>query len=114
MKKLNLKGKHIRLYYHTDMDGTVAALLIKLFSGAVVVEYVPCPYQNFPKKEKLPGVLDVFVDCRSKDRDEDIRIDHHGAGESKEYLAKKGIFVNTGFDSAVRWVAIVFGLNIDG
>lgn len=123
MAKLSLQGKKIRLYFHSDMDGTVAALLIKLFSGSEIIEFVPCPYQNFPKKEPVSGVLDVFVDCRSqkdfkkkpwdKQTWEDIRIDHHGAGEPKEYLAKEGIILKTNYDSAVRLVADVLGISID-
>ncbi|MCK4589344.1 MAG: hypothetical protein KAT77_02800 [Nanoarchaeota archaeon] len=113
IKKVLNKAK-IRLYYHTDMDGTVAALLIKLFSGAEIVEFVPCPFQNFPRKEPLKDSFDVFVDCRPKEQGKDIiRIDHHFAGESKEYLAVPSILVDTRFESAVTLVAIVFGLSFE-
>ncbi|MGV8172411.1 MAG: hypothetical protein ACP5OA_06995 [Candidatus Woesearchaeota archaeon] len=111
MKSIDLKGKSIRLYYHCDMDGTIAAALIKLFSDAKIVEYIPCPYQNFQKLEEKKGILDVFVDCRAKDRNEDIRIDHHGSGEKADYLQKENIIVDTRFDSAVRLVALVLNIN---
>ena len=90
MKKVNLKGKKIRLFFDSDLDGTIAASLIKLFSGAKIVAFVPA-HANFPKPAKLKDdVLDVFVDCRSKNRDEDVRIDHHASGEDKEYLSEVG------------------------
>jgi len=114
MKSINLKGKKIRLFFHTDLDGTIAANLIQLFSGANIVEFMPCPYQSPPKPEKKDAsVLDVFVDCRAKDFDEDIRIDHHSSGEDETYLAKEGIVVDGNFASAVSLVAKYLGIGVN-
>jgi len=114
MKKINLKGKKIRLFFHTDMDGTVSASLIQLFSGAKIVKYVPCPFQNYPKPEKLSAdVLDVFVDCRSREKNEDIRIDHHAGGEDKEYLDREGIVVDSKYKSAVSLVAHYLNIKVN-
>ncbi len=113
MKHVDLKGKKIRLFFHTDLDGTISANLIQLFSGAQVIRLVPCPYQNYQKPEKEDGLLDVFVDCRAKDRNEDIRIDHHSSGEDNAYLDREGIIVDTRFGSAVSLVAEYLGAKVD-
>ncbi len=105
MGKINLAGKKIRLFFDQDLDGAVGASLISLFSGATVVKYIPA-FAGFPKPEKMASdILDVFVDCRARNRDEDIRIDHHGSNEEKSYLEREGILVDTSFSSAVSLVA---------
>jgi len=112
-KHIDLGGKRIRLFFHTDLDGTIAASLISLFSGATVERYMPCPMQNAPKPPKdHPDTLDVFVDCRSRDRDEDIRIDHHASNEPAEYLAKSTIIVDTRYESAVSLLNHYLGLSV--
>jgi len=114
MGKINLHGRNIRLFFHTDLDGTISASLILLFSGAHIVKFVACPFQNYPKPAKpSPEILDVFVDCRSRNRDEDIRIDHHASGEDAEYLKKEGIILDTNFKSAVSLVAHCLGINVN-
>lgn len=114
MAKINLNGKKIRLFFHTDLDGVISASLIKLFSGAKIIKYVPCPFQNYPKPEKMANdISDVFVDCRSKNRDEDIRIDHHASGEEVSYLEREGIMLDVGFKSAVSLVAHYLGVAIN-
>jgi hypothetical protein len=113
MSKINLKNKKIRLFFHTDLDGVISANLIQLFSDAEIIEYVPCPYQNYPKPPKINDVLDVFVDCRSRNRDEDVRIDHHASGEDSEYLKKDGILLDTSYKSAVSLVAHYLGINVN-
>ncbi|MBN2112327.1 hypothetical protein JW707_04495 [Candidatus Woesearchaeota archaeon] len=114
MGKINLRGKKIRLFFHTDLDGAISANLIQLFSGAHIVSFVPCPFQNYPKPDKTsPDVLDVFVDCRSRDRNEDVRIDHHASGEDEEYLKRKGVLLDVSFKSAVSLVAHYLGVSVD-
>ncbi len=109
-----LRNKKIRLFFHTDLDGTISANLIQLFSGADIVKFVPCPFQNFPKSEKPEGIdLDVFVDCRSRNRDEDVRIDHHMSGEDEEYLKRENIIVDPSYKSAVSLVAHYLGIKIN-
>jgi len=111
VKAISLAGKRIRLFFHTDLDGVIAADLIKLFSGANISELVPCPRQNFKKPPKKDSnVTDVFVDCRAQDKDEDIRIDHHAAGEDEAYLKKESIIVDAKYQSAVTLVADVLGI----
>jgi hypothetical protein len=104
MKKINLNGQNIRLFFDRDLDGVVAASLIVHYSGANIVKLVPA-HAHYRKPPKEEGILDVFVDCRSANRDEDIRIDHHASGEDKQYLEKEGIIVDPTFDSAVSLVA---------
>ncbi|MFC1774766.1 hypothetical protein ACFLZN_00440 [Nanoarchaeota archaeon] len=113
MTKINLKGKYIRLYYDSDLDGAITALLVKVFSGAKIVEYVPCS-AGTQRKRKLAGVTDVFVDCRPANADSDIiRIDHHfGDYDTGEYLKNENIIV-VDSPSAVRVAAIVFGAKIN-
>ncbi|MBT3297632.1 hypothetical protein HN385_01810 [archaeon] len=113
IKKI-LKNKKIRLFFHTDLDGTISANLIQLFSGAKIIKFVPCPFQNFPKSEKPKGIdLDVFVDCRSRNKDEDVRIDHHSSGEDEEYLKREGIILDPSYKSAVSLVAHYLGIKIN-
>jgi hypothetical protein len=113
MKKIDLNNKKIRLFFHDDLDGTISASIIQHYSGAIIVKYIPCSSQNIKKPEKKLNVLDVFVDCRSRDKDENIRIDHHNSGEDNKYLKKDGIIVKTSYKSAVSLVVEVLNLNIN-
>tara|TARA_Y100000310_G_C20655540_1_gene801782 strand:+ start:839 stop:1882 length:1044 start_codon:yes stop_codon:yes gene_type:complete len=112
MKRINLQGQNIRLFFDRDLDGVVAASLIIHYSGANIVKLVPA-HAHYRKPAKEEGVLDVFVDCRSANRDEDIRIDHHASGEEKEYLNREGILVDASFDSAVSLVAKFLGIKVN-
>ena len=112
MKRIQLQGQNIRLFFDRDLDGVVAASLIVHYSGANIVKLVPA-HAHYRKPPKEEGILDVFVDCRSANRDEDIRIDHHASGEEKQYLEKEGILVDPSFDSAVSLVAKFLGIRVD-
>lgn len=113
MKKIDIRGKRVRIFFHTDLDGVVGAIMLKFFCGVDVVKLVPA-YPNYPKPESLPGVLDVFVDCRARDKDEDIRIDHHTSkDDNKEYLEREGIIVEPKFKSIPSLIAKLFNLNIN-
>jgi hypothetical protein len=112
MKKIDLVGKDIRLFFDKDLDGAIAASLIIHYSGANIVKMIPA-HAHFMKPDKIEGVLDVFVDCRSAHRDEDIRIDHHQSGETKKYLDKSGILVDASYDSAVSLVADFLGIKVN-
>ena len=90
----------------------VAASLLIHYSGANIKQLLPA-HAHFPKPHSEAGILDVFVDCRSKNRDEDIRIDHHASGEEKGYLAREGILVDPSFSSAVSLVATFLGIKVD-
>jgi hypothetical protein len=114
MKRINLQGQKIRLFFHTDMDGTVAANLIQLHSGAKIVQLVPCQHSEYRGKlEREGGILNVFVDCRSTNRDEDVRIDHHESGEDKEYLARETVILEPSYKSAASLVAKVFNVKVE-
>ena len=112
MKKIDLNGKDVRLFFDRDLDGVVAASLLIHYSGANIVKLVPA-HAHYRKPPKNEGVLDVFVDCRSANRDEDVRIDHHSSGEDEEYLQKPGILVDPSFDSAVSLVAKFLGVKVN-
>ncbi len=114
MSKIELKGKKIRLFFHTDLDGVISTNLIQLFSGATIVQYVPCSYSEYRGNldKSNPAILNVFVDCRSANRDEDIRIDHHASGEEATYLKREGILLQPNYRSAVSLVAHNFSIHI--
>lgn len=114
MTKLYLAGKKIRLYFHTDLDGAIGANLIYLFSGAKIVKFVPSPFSEYRGKlDKTHGILNVFVDCRSANRDEDIRIDHHLSGEDEAYLKREGIFLWPNYQSVVSLIVHLLGIKIN-
>lgn len=115
MSKLRIKGKAIRLFFHMDLDGVISANLIQLFSGAKIVQSIPCSHSEYRGNldKSNPEILNVFVDCRSTNRDEDIRIDHHAAGEDAAYLKRESIILDSGYKSAVSLVAHHLGCHVD-
>ncbi|MBU1976014.1 MAG: hypothetical protein KKG59_06440 [Nanoarchaeota archaeon] len=111
MTRIDLQGKKIRLFFHSDLDGYISASLVQLFSGAIIMQYLPVGPQMPKPPKQDPDVLDVFVDTMSKGRDEDVRIDHHYTGEDDAYLKRDGIVIDTNRKSCVSLVAECLGIS---
>lgn len=98
--------KPVRVYYDNDADGIFSALIFKYYSGADVISMTPVN-PGF-ELQKEGDVTYVVLDARSKDGNEDLRIDHHEGG-----IIKESDIVDTSVPSCAGLVSRLFEAPID-